>query len=348
MISWVVEIYLYTYCYTTFLDNSLKIVLDRKENSVTLPSMSQTWSPELTFIPFEHPHEIVDRSRGEALIKRVNRWLAKTIYRKGVFMVAKLDPHHNVYLPNETWAVELTPFSSFEVSWLSRTNPDHRLFMRAIDRLFKGLREKFDLVPSHKWREKGVEHHCAQGGAHVHLGADHFWCGADWYAKMEAFHRNLAIDYANRPYARWLLSHWMAGGHHNVVDREDLTCLEPMTENEIFGRMLNNTHAIESRFMRSAKSSYLTWEFRILGMVENARQLRAGVLLIEAWMDSLSAGPKREFSLTTEKWDSYTTLRGAKKACKTWVEELGLDWQDYERDFFDRNYRLRIENQKWD
>jgi len=142
------------------------------------------------------------------------------------------------------------------------------------------------------------------------------------------------------------LSHWLAGGHHNVVERSDLT--EPLTEHEIFDCMVSGTNAIESRFMQSAKNSYLTWEVRILGMVENVRQLRSGVLLIQAWMDSIGDGRKREFSLTAEKWDSYTTLRGAKKACKAWVEELGLDWKHYERDFFNRNYRLRIENQKFD
>lgn len=306
-----------------------------------------SFSPELTFFPRRHPHEITDRKVGEALVKEINDWLLRLGVKTGVMMVAKLDPHHNVHESNETWIVEVIPWTHFELHWLNKTDPSHRLFMRTIGQIFATLRSRFDLVPSLITRRKGVDYHESGGGSHVHYNAATYNFSTHWYQLMERFHRNIAVDYANRPYARWLLSHWVAGGHHHAIEADHLTG-EPVTEDQIFDRMLHGTHAIEPRFMASGKNSYLTWEFRIVGMVENARQLRAAVLLIDAWVASIAQGPKRVFDLTAAKWESYTKLRGAKVACRAWVEELGLKWADYERDFFDRNYRLRIQTQKFD
>ena len=174
---------------------------------------------------------------------------------------------------------------------------------------------------------------------------------------MERFHRNLVVDYANRPYIRWLLSHWMGGGSAVAVTKKDLklAARKPVagklnrvwaiTPNSIFDRALYIDHAIEPRFMASSKHSYLALEFRMVGMVENARQLRAAALLIDTWIAKiLSRTGRIRFTLTIPQWNAMTKEKTARKICAEWVDNLGLDWATYETAFFDRNYLLRIKH----
>ncbi len=111
----------------------------------------------------------------------------------------------------------------------------------------------------------------------------------------------------------------------------------------IFGNLLYGAAAIESRFMRGGKTTYPTWEFRIVGMVDNARQLCSAARLCRAWLDYLARLTKPvRFNLTAAKWDRYTKEDTARQACRAWVTLLGLDWADYEEDHFVRNYLMRI------
>lgn len=312
-----------------------------------------TFSPELTFMPRRHPHEITDRQRGEALVKRINVWLMRLLQKTGIFMFAKLDPHHNIHRKDQTWIVEIVPYTHFETEWLDREDESHDTFMRAMEILFNTMRDRFDLVPSVVKRKGDTDYHFAGGGCHVHLDASLYGYSTHFYQRMERFHRNLVTDYANRPYIHWLLSHWITGGSAVGVTADQLRRRHkhPITEETVFEDALFSNHAIESRFMSSGKNSYLTFEFRIVGMVENPRQLRAAVLLLKEWVNDLaydSYDNVRPFTLTLRDWQAATKEQSARKLCKEWVEGFELQWADYERDFFDRNYLLRIQNRKFD
>ncbi len=318
--------------------------------------MSSTFSPELTFLPLRHPHEITDKRKGARLIRRINTALAEIGGKTGVQMVAKLDPHHFEHTTKETYLVELNPFVRyFQLEWANPKSTSHAVFTAGIDEIIGMLRKRFKLVPSLVKRRGDTDLHVPQGGCHCHLGADVFHYRTDWYRTMERFHRNLATDYANRPYARWLLAHWMSQGSHVMFDRERLDIQEQdsllkVTRDALFQRALFGSSAIEPRFMASMKNSYLTFEFRIVGMVENARQLCAAVRLLRAWMRHIECldRPLR-FNLTTAKWDAMTKEDSARELCRSWVvDTLGLDWADYEADFFQRNYLLRIQHGTFD
>lgn len=310
--------------------------------------MSKSFSPELTFIPLRPPHEIINKRSGERLIRRINDWLFKIWHKTGISMRAKLDPQRNPYGPNTTWVVEICPLTHFQTVWASKNDASHALFTKAIDLIITGMRERFRLAPTVVTRKGNTDLHHPGGGNHIHMGADLFQFSTNWYRFMERFHRDLAMDYANRPYARWLLAHWIGdGGSRVLINRQILADKTPLYKGAIFDRAVFCASAIEPRFMASQKNSYLTFEFRIVGMVENARQLCAAVRLLSAWMHHIRdrvisyAKPLR-FSLTTAKCDSYTKEDSARAACKAWVEELGLDWSNYEEDFFQRNYVMRI------
>ncbi len=316
--------------------------------------MNTTFAVEANFIPKRFPHEIINRRSGERLIRRINKWLHSYALRSGVCMMAKLDPHHNTHCANETYSVEVVPATSFQLGWAQLTSPIYPAFVRAIDQIIRTMRDRFALVPSLVTRKGGTDLHWPVGGMHCHLGADLFGFGLDWYQNMERFHRDLATDYANRPYVRWLLAHWMGEGSRVMIDRRTLEhrALEnwtPFSRDDIFSRAVWNASSIEPRFMTSAKASYLTFEFRFVGMVENARQMCAAVRLLRAWMEQhrrrVARGHRRlRFNLTIERWDEMITPEGALKHCREWVESLGLPWDDYDADFFQRNLLMRIKH----
>ncbi len=314
---------------------------------------SSTFSPEMTFILERHPHEIINHQSGQRLVRRINEWLFILVKRTGVSMMAKLDPHHNVHEKDMTWLVEVVPVTSFQLSWLNTADKSHKVFMFALELLFLAMREKFHLVPTLVTRKGNTDYHQSGGGCHLHVDASLGDWGTNWYRQMERFHRNLAVDYANRPYARWLLAHWIGEGSRVIVDRHRLDQRAvfgagPLTRDDIFSRAVWNASAIEPRFMCSLKASFLTFEFRIVGMVDNARQLRSAALLIKAWVDhilNLQRNPR--FTLTTEKWDTYATENGGREACRSWIKDiLGLKWADYEEDFFERCYLMRLRHGK--
>ncbi len=310
---------------------------------------------EMTFLPIRHPHEILNKRSGQRLVKRINDWLFKVFRKTNLGLKAKLDPQKDPYGPNTTYVVEVVPYQYWQTAWMNKTDVSHALFVKGIDMVITGMRERFKLAPSVVRRKGNTDYHSPQGGGHVHMAADIWGFTTDWYRNMERFHRDLATDYANRPYARWLLAHWIGdGGSRVMFNRDRLALMESDNVNwaikpeTVFHTALFRASAIEGRFMASQKASYLTFEFRIVGMVENARQLCAAVRLLKAWMDHIKArqqygrySPLR-FSLTTAKWDSYTKEEGARAACQAWVKELGLDWEDYEEDFFQRNLLMRI------
>lgn len=319
--------------------------------------MSQTFAVEANFVPSRAPHEIVNKVSGQRLIHRINQWLAHHGRRTGIHMLAKLDPHHNVYEDDMTWSVELVPVTHFQLPWVQRNDKSHTRFVAGIDGIFRGMHERFGLVPKVVRRKGDTEYHHGIGGQHVHISASLFSFSTNWYRLMERFHRNLVIDYANRPYVRWLLAHWMGGGSAVIVDRHRLEqCAfngaASLTRGDIFFRSLFGASAIEPRFMASDKNSYLTFEFRIVGMVENARQMCAAVRLLNAWMEHhkdrvlYSPSTPVKFNLTTARWDDMVTPEGARRHCRAWVESLRLDWADYEQDFFERNCLMRIKHGK--
>ncbi len=318
--------------------------------------MNTTFAVEANFIPKRFPHEIINRRSGQRLIARINDWLLDYARHCGIFMKAKLDPHHNVYQHNETYSIEVVPVTSFQLAWAKPKPLDntHASFVRAIDGIIETMRDHFGLVPSLVTRKKGsrTDLHWPVGGMHVHMGADLFGFSTEWYRQMERFHRDLVMDYANRPYVRWLFAHWMGEGSRVVIDRHRLEQRElhgvgTLTPQDIFSRSLFGASAIEPRFMTSAKASYLTFEFRFVGMVENAHQMCAAVRLLDAWMGyhqgRIEIGcPPLRFTLTPARWDEMVTPEGALSYCRAWVESLGLDWADYDADFFQRNLLMRI------
>lgn len=252
-----------------------------------------TFSPELTYILKDRPHCIRDKRKGHRLVKRVNKLLDAVAALTNLSLRAKLDPF---YVDDGSgkvtaWCVEIVPVTHLQMCWLEQDSPSHDLFMRSVNLIFEGL-ANMGLVPSvsRTTRRAGqlVRREFPTGGCHLHHGADLFRLGPNWYSQMERFHRNLMMDYANRPYIRWLLAQWSDNVNSLcLVTESDFKDPARLTPESIWARALDGTHAIEPRFMMASKTSHLTFEFRFINMVENAAELRAVALLINSWVNHI-------------------------------------------------------------
>lgn len=320
------------------------------------PARAYTLSPELTFIPRKAPYEILDRSAGERLVKRLNRHPAL----RQTMVLAKLDSFHQCYLPigtkGKSWCVEIVPHHSWRNHWFydskEKGNEEHgKGWIAEIDALFAALRDDFDLVPSVSKRRGTTVIDYPTGGCHIQYGADIFDAGINFYKQMERFHRNLYMDLANRPYIRWLFAQWSDEMNHgSIVDRNTLVWMEDRkeTQEEIAERVYGwsfHTSSINPRFMRHGKQTYGTFEFRAFNAVENGTELAAIVKFLDAWVHDLRRitilGMTLPFTLTVAQWNSWECREYSLTACKNLIDMLGLQWQDYEV-FYNRNYLKRL------
>lgn len=295
-----------------------------------------TVSPELTFIPVKHPHEILTEGEGKLLLKKVEPIMVKML-KYGLVMRAKLDPHHDCYTPEQTYCIEVVPYLHWSTHWFN--GPDWFKLEKGLKLLFSGMKD-LGFAPLVTTRRKGVETDWPGGGCHLHYGIGFMRGGPDWYQEMELFHKNLIIDYANRPYIRWLFKQWFADetGGALVTRKEPLlqrTGQELFTESFLTGE-------IEARFMGTSKGTYPTFELRPFSMVANPAELKAIVLFAETWLITLQRHRQQlDITITKESLRRMGSTRSARKICSEYIKYLGLDWCDYEV-FFERNYVKRI------
>ena len=314
-----------------------------------------TFSPEATFHPARAPFEITSEVAGQRLIKLISKALHRPKWM--LPMEVKLDPMHNVHGPNTTWCVEITPLNGFywQTKWLEDP-AQWAVARRAIAHVFKVCKDH-GLVPSLVKRRGATESHYPGGGCHIHLGMGHLFTSTQlsrWYPKMEAFHTNLLMDYTNRPYVRWLFSHWFAdAGTAVLVGMDDLHALKGPYDPMERARLCTST--IEPRFMRSNKGEYLSFEFRMFSMVESPEELRLIARFAAAWMayvkkrtvgdNEYDTSPLQSIplDLTADRLKGMRDPSLARYYCADFIKELGLQWKDYVP-FFRRNYLRRI---KW-
>ena len=313
-----------------------------------------TWSCEATFLPSKFPYQILDKELGERQVKSINSQLFGTAIVGNILpMLAKLDPQYGLLRPSgcpSSYTIEVVPTLGyhFNTDWLEAYDPLTKSYTEnTLDYVFRVLKNN-GFVPTVVTSRMGREKHYPTGGCHIHYDiGDFFPMSVDWYKNMERFHRNILIDYANRPYIRWLFANWFADSHsHAIFTHKDLMAKEKWSDDEIFKRGVERTSAIESRFMFTSKKSYLTFEFRFPSMVETPREVILLVQFIEAWvkrvLKSVDDGETFTQTISTRNFISWKKIGIARDDCKRFlVDILGLDWQDYET-FFNRNLYRRI------
>ena len=306
-----------------------------------------TWSPELSFVPRKSPHIITNEEAAQSLIHNLNRQLFGMQDAGSMLtMMAKLDPQQSNPAVKE-WVIEVTPILAryFETSWLDGGESE-RLVHDTLDYVFRLMRNN-GLVPSVIKRRGSHEKHWPGGGCHIQYGmGELFDMSANWYKNMELFHRNLIMDYTNRPYIRWLFANWFADEHsHCVLNRVNLQSCE-WTPDAIFHRGIIHAASLQARFMGGGKTTYLTFEWRMPSMPESAAEVILLAKFFDAWMnkvrDMTLIGTTITPTISVSNFKRWKGIRKLRDDTRHFlVDELHLDWQDY-RVFFNRNSVRRV------
>lgn len=306
-----------------------------------------TISSELTFIPRKAPHEILSKKQGEGP-KILNGFatIAAKIYRKyGVLVQGKLDPHRNACMDGETYCLEVVPMSPscWETYWFTDKG-SWKVLKAVLDEIFKGA-SSLGLAPivSTKNRKTGAIKDWPGGGCHLHCGINFMHGGSDWYKRMEEFHRSLIVDYAYRPYIRWLFKQWFADSGGTALISENSPAKDFRPKN-LFERVFYGGSEIEARFMGTSKACYPTFELRMFSMVANPQELKAIAIFADRWMRKIRAGGQSKEELLIDessKLPQLKNLRKARSIITNFLDELDLSWDDY-ASFFERNYVKRV------
>ena len=319
-----------------------------------------TFAPEMNWVPARFPHEITDQEAGQKIVDNINEALKTIEEYSGVAIRAKLDSFHvnpDTDAPI-SWSIEICPVHYFHTEWLSTEKGEGGIsswttFKNTLKWLFGWMRKEQKMVPSAKKKRKdGTLVQYPGGGCHINIGADLFPMSHRFYGQMERFHRNLAVDYANRPYLRWLFADWFSNiAHHSLWNPDSGPINKWLHANEsredfLFRTMIRGTHAIESRFMASNKGAHNTFEFRFFRMVEDPEELRLIALFTEAWVSHLTFSVYEnktiEFNLTKRRWAEFKNSRTVwAQHIAPFIKSLGLKPNDY-RMFFERNYLTRL------
>jgi len=322
--------------------------------------MPTTFSPEANWLPIAHPMGYRSYQEAWKVCLKINRALGALSKRFGPSAISKPDPLHLTGGEEDengeanTYSIEVVPLTHFHLDWLERGEQQWSIFKKWLDELF-ALMKRHGLAPSVTRTRKGVTTHFSGGGCHFHVGADLYGIGPDFYKRMERFHRDIAVDYANHPELRWLFSDWMSNQAHHLVWRPD-TPKKPAgfktMEDFVFYKLLHGAYAIESRFMKNAKGSHLTFEFRFFRMVENPEEFRLAARFVEAWVRAVRDAmywdvPPIKFTMNQRKWNARMDPDKAWRAISVFLEGISLDPKDY-RVFFERNYLMRLKHGKMD
>ena len=322
--------------------------------------MPTTFSPEMNWVPRAHPMGYRSYKEAQKVCCKINRTLDVLSKRFGPCAMAKPDVLHlkggeeDENGETSTYSIEVIPVTHFHFSWLESRSGQWDIFESYLETLF-ALMKRHGLTPSVSRTRKGVTTHFAGGGFHIHCGADLYNTGPDFYKRMERFHRDIAVDFANHPELRWLFADWMSDQAHHLVWRPD-TPKKPAgfktMEDFVFYKLLHGAYAIESRFMKNAKGSYLTFEFRFFRMVENPEEFRLAARFVEAWVRAVRDAmywdvPPIKFTMNQRKWNARMDPDKAWRAISVFLEGISLDPKDY-RVFFERNYLMRLKHGKMD
>lgn len=200
------------------------------------------------------------------------------------------------------------------------------------------------LVPRIIKKTKEGDLYFGTGGCHAHLGIANLFRPASFLTNLASFEKHLFVDYANRPYIRWLFGEWFDADINAVVG---WTPGDSVAVEDVHCAGVNHQHAIYPRFSgTTAKTILPTYEFRIFDeMVENERELTLLVRFLDAWMSDLRvkviSGTAPVVAINEEVFNRLRNLRHAWSEISRFLRDLNLNPHAY-RPWFDRCYVPRV------
>lgn len=316
---------------------------------------TNTFSAELTFIPNRSPYHFKGKNgmkKAAEICNKINETLVSD------YKYAKVDPFYiydNVgqLLNEDNWSfcIEIVPLNEKGFDDLDEIiyfNKRSSMAVQWTNELIAKLKKDYKLITHKVVNNK----HYPTGGGHIHYSITNlFDNNINFLSKLDKFQRLLYIDLYNRPYIPWLFRQWFDNNNAIITQPISKESQEFFSQKCLVDDIINtglNGNCIVPRFQSALKTSYTTYEFRFFDMVKNGEELHDNVKFIDVWLKSLRSQAEMGVdicpelvTLTDGKFKEYQTIRGGKKACKKFIEELGLDWSNYEEKF-NINYKNRI------
>lgn len=308
-----------------------------------------SFANELTFIPANEKNcEFSSFKKAIKIASKINKSIAK----KCPDFYAKADPFHNAWSDNRTYLIEIVSYFGLtdDVFYNKKLEKE---FFRKNNHIFKVCKSN-NLVPlKTKYdRKKKIYQEYPTGGCHIHIGADLFPRGSNYFKLMQAFTTNLYTSYANNPWIKWLFAQYFDDNNSKILfTKTDLTywknSASPISPELCYDEGFWKT-AIQLRMPKNYKRPYLTYEFRMVNMVLNTKELYDVTKFFKNWVDLMVKTTENglscffPFTLKLEDFKKFKDLKYAEELMKKFIEEkLNLKWDDY-KVFFNRNYVKRM------
>lgn len=201
-----------------------------------------------------------------------------------------------------------------------------------IKEIFK-IADKLGLAGKVYKREKNTLIEYPNGGGHIHVGMDLFPNDYNFLTKLCKFQENLYIDFANRPYIRWMFCQWF--DNHNTKkallgDRKAVLSFSQLN------------HTIYPRFQNIGKTMYPTYEFRFFNAISDVDELVLQVKFLNKWIEYLKNQQESiPVILHINDLTRFKNLRQSWKEISEFLKLINLNPKDYRR-FFEENYKPRM------
>jgi hypothetical protein len=348
------------------------------------PYQPETFYPysiglELTFLPRKRGKWQEWRSLEEAqdVTRTFNRLLWEDDYVRALSLLLDKPAEHCVWgkadifrapevfadQPHKAWCLEVNnaPVSAPEL--LGGTLPE----------VLYRIAASLGLHPKVQRRKRdGTLVDYPNGGGHQHFGLDLWTPSSSNLLMLYIMEKNLCIDYANRPFIRWLLSHWSDNTNSTVAIgpsmfaaiadslREGKPPLDTASKDQLAHDRALNCNALEQRLSHSSKATLPTLEFRFLDMPSTPAHARLHTAFLCHWMDRHRVYAEQwadhdthekalkedlHFTLTAAKYRRLTRdLPYARAQIEAFLEEIGLKPQIYLDAFWEECYVRRM---KW-
>lgn len=288
---------------------------------------------ELTFLPKKNPLGFdAETRKSQQILHKFNKYLStlSDISNKTFVFTAHFDM---LNYPTSAIEVNGTPIEDFHI--------DLKILKKNLEVLFC-ISKSLNLTGRHSYVKNGTRFEYPTAGGHLHHDIN-LWEKSytpSFLYKLNKFERNLYIDYANRPYIRWLFAQWFDNINSRVtLDQKDLPRYGGF-KGDIRAKAYGDYAGIRSRFSGFRKGCLPTFEHRYFDATKNAEETLANLRFLRAWVKNIPEY-RIKSTLTKKYFRDLKDSRFAWHEISQFLTNLGLQPDTYHPNF-ERNYITRM------
>lgn len=273
-------------------------------------------------------------------------------------LVARADTFRAAWMqdqPHESWCIEMSmkPVKSDWIVWGDAS------LKRALETLYS-IAAGLSLFP----RIRRGKREWPTGGGHLCVSTDIFTTGWQYHLDMLSFERSLYMDYANRPYIRWLFAQWSDDTNSNVVNAAILDAAHKAKKGDdltgaIVNLLMGELHAIKQRSADTGgKACYPTYEFRFFDAADTPDVFFLQARFLIAWVEhhadlvastgalKLVKQVSKAGLITSQRFAELAKPKVARREIEAFFSQIGIDTEAYLATLWDSHFMPRIKHGK--